>query len=32
VLEANGGVLIERLQPPPAMGKGVVRRYRFVLD
>ena len=32
VLEANGGVLIDRLQPPPALGKGVVRRYRFRLD
>lgn len=32
VLEANGGVLIDRLQPPPAMGKGVVLRYRFALD
>jgi predicted acetyltransferase len=32
VLEANGGVLIGRLQPPPAMGKDVVLRYRFVLD
>ncbi len=31
VLEANGGVLIDRLQPPPAMGKGVVLRYRFTL-
>ena len=31
VLEANGGVLIDRLQPPPSLGKGVVRRYRFVL-
>lgn len=32
VLEANGGVLIDRLPPPPAMGKGAVRRYRFALD
>jgi predicted acetyltransferase len=32
VLEANGGVLLDRLQPPPALGKGVVLRYRFALD